>query len=111
MAATKLNASNFPEGITLWVSNKCTSEKSGKDTYWCSIDEYEDGIVLYLCRSVWEHLPQVNHQTVLDELLSGSYEITEAHSLETGELLYNKDGEQIFQVSKARETVHGKFKA
>ncbi len=107
----KLNDANFPEGINLWVSEKCTSKKTGKTTYWGAIDEFENGALLYLSHSVWENLDTVNRDTVLNKLLDGGFEITEAHSLETGELLVHETtGEQIYQISKSRETAHGKFR-
>lgn len=101
--ATRINKANFPT-VHLWVSSKCVA-KSGKDTYWASIDEFEGGTLLYLCRSVWEDLDTVNEKTVFDKLRSEKFEITEAHSRETGEILTTENGEIIYQVSKAKETV------
>ena len=93
--ATKINGANFPEGISLWVSSKCVA-KSG--------NEFNDGALLYLAHSVWEDLPKVNADTVFAKLNEGGFEITEAHSRETGELLVTENGEQIYQISKAKAT-------
>ena len=101
--ATKINSANFPEDFNLWVSNKCTA-KSGNDCYWASIDEFNDGALLYLAHSVWEDLDKVNVDTVYEKLNQGGFEITEAHSRETGEPLVTEDGEQIYQISKAKAT-------
>ena len=101
--ATKINGANFPEGISLWVSSKCVA-KSGKDAYWATIDEFSNGALLYLAHSVWEDLPKVNADTVFAKLNEGGFEITEAHSRETGEPLVTENGEQIYQISKAKAT-------
>lgn len=101
--ATRINKANFPT-VNLWVSNKCET-KEGKTTYWASIDEYEGGALLYLAHSVWDNLTEVNEKTVWEVLKSGKFEITEAHSRETGEPLVTQNGEQIYQISKAKETV------
>lgn len=101
--ATRINKANFPT-VNLWVSSKCAT-KEGKTTYWASIDEYEGGALLYLAHSVWDSLAEVNEKTVWEVLKSGKFEITEAHSRETGEPLVTQNGEQIYQISKAKETV------
>lgn len=100
--AKRFNKSNFPT-VHLWVSSACTA-KSGKTTYWASIDEYEEGTLLYLCRSVWEGLTEVNEETVFEKLKSGAFEITEAHDQE-GNVLVSDTGNVIYQISKAKETV------
>lgn len=99
----KINNANFPT-VNLWVSSACVSKKSGKTTYWATIDEFEEGALLYLAHSVWDDLEKVNEDTVWEVLKSGKYEITEATSRETGELLVSENGEQIYQISKAKET-------
>ena len=101
--ATRINKANFPT-VNLWVSSKCAT-KEGKTAYWASIDEYEGGALLYLAHSVWDSLTEVNEKTVWEVLKSGKFEITEAHSRETGEPLVTQNGEQIYQISKAKETV------
>ena len=99
----KINTANFPEGISLWVSSKCVSKKTGNTTYWATIDEFEDGALLYLAHSVWDGLDTVNEDTVYGVLDSGNYEITEATDRETGEKLTAPEtGEQIYQISKAK---------
>lgn len=99
----RINQSNFPK-VNLWVSSACQA-KSGNTTYWASIDEYNGGALLYLAKSVWGDLTEVNETTVWNVLKSGKFEITEAHSRETGETLTTENGEIIYQVSKAKETV------
>ena len=101
--AKRINKDNFPK-VDLWVSSACTA-KSGKTTYWAVIEQYEGGALLYLAKSVWENLSEVNEKTVWEVLKSGKYEITEAHSRETGEVLVSESGETIYQISKAKETV------
>lgn len=101
--AKRINKANFPT-VHLWVSSKCVA-KSGKDTYWASIDEFEGGALLYLCRSVWEDLETVNEKTVFDRLRSEKFEITEAHDKEGNVLTTDTTNEIIYQVSKAKETV------
>ena len=101
--AKRINKANFPT-VHLWVSSKCVA-KSGKDSYWASIDEFEGGALLYLAHSVWDDLAAVNADTVWEVLKSGKFEITEAHSRETGEPLVTEEGDQIYQISKAKETV------
>ena len=102
--ATKINSKNFDD-LTIWVSSPCKSKKTGNTTYWCTIDEFQNGALLYLSRSVWEGLDEVNEDTVFAKLNEGGFEITEAHSRETGELMYSDTtGEQIFQISRAKTT-------
>jgi hypothetical protein len=101
--ATKITGANFPEGISLWVSSKCVA-KSGNDAYWATIDEFNDGALLYLSHSVWEDLPEVNRDTVFDKLNEGGFEITEAKLKGTNKPLVTDDGEQIYQISKAKAT-------
>lgn len=101
--AKRINQSNFPK-VSLWVSSACTA-KSGNTSYWASIDEFEGGALLYLAKSVWEGLSEVNESTVWGVLKSGKFEITEAHSRETGEVLTTENGDTIYQISKAKETV------
>lgn len=102
----KINKENFSNGIDLWVSSAITSKKTGKTVYWASIDQFEDGALLYLAHSVYDDLDAVNASTVLPRLMSGKFEITEAKDIKTGELLTTEEGEQIFMISKAREVLH-----
>jgi len=102
----KINKENFANGIDLWVSSAITSKKTGKTVYWASIDQFEDGALLYLAHSVYDGLTEVNVSTVLPKLMSGKFEITEARDVKTNELLTTQEGEQIYMISKAREVLH-----
>lgn len=107
--ATRINTANFPNGIEVWVSNPCES-RTGNTIYWCTIEEWNHGEVLYLSKAAWQQLDDVNDETVGDLICNGEWEIAPAKDVETGEQLYvtDKDGnptsEEIWQVRKARKT-------
>ena len=110
--AKKINNANFPEGINLWVSDECKNI-NGKTTYWCTIDEYNDGELLYLAHSVWDDLAKVDSDTVLAVLCEGGFEIAEARDAD-GKTITTKEENgsvPIFQVQKSRKTSHGLLKA
>lgn len=102
----KINKENFGSGIDLWVSSAITSKTSGKTVYWASIDQFMDGALLYLAHSVYDGLTEVNAQTVLNKLMTGKFEITEARDIKTNEYLTTQEGEQIYMISKGREVLH-----
>ena len=102
----KINKENFNGGIDLWVSNPVKSKKTGKTVYWASIEQFEQGTLLYLAHSVYEGLTEVNSSTVLQRLATGKFEITEAVDRETNEPIVLEGDVQLYMVSKAREVVH-----
>lgn len=102
----KINKENFVSGIDLWVSSAVTSNKTGKTVYWAAIDQFEDGALLYLAHSVYEGLAEVNAQTVLNRLMTGKYEITEAKDIKTKEVLTTENGDTIYMISKGHEVLH-----
>lgn len=103
---TKINKENFQGGIDLWVSNAVKSEKTGNTVYWASIEQFEHGTLLYLAHSVYAGLTEVNSNTVLKQLATGKFEITEARDVNTNEFIYLDNGEPLFMISKAREVAH-----
>ena len=103
---TKINKENFNGGIDLWVSNAVVSSHTGNKVYWASIEQFQGGALLYLAHSVYEGLSEVNANTVLKQLATGKFEITEARDRETNELITLENGEQLYMISKAREVAH-----
>ena len=102
----KINKENFSTGIDLWVSSAITSKTTGKTVYWASIDQFMDGALLYLAHSVYDGLSEVTVATVLNQLMTGKFEITEARDIKTNDYLTTQDGEQIYMISKGREVLH-----
>lgn len=106
MQRTKICKENFGGGLDLWVSNPVKSEKTGNVVYWASIEQFEHGTLLYLAHSVYAGLTEVNANTIKQQLKTGKFEITEARDVNTNELIYLDNGEQMFMIAKAREVVH-----
>ena len=102
----KINKENFSNGIDLWVSSAITSKSTGNTVYWASIDQFMDGALLYLAHSVYDGLSEVTVASVLSQLMTGKFEITEARDIKTNDCLTTQDGEQIYMISKGREVLH-----
>jgi hypothetical protein len=94
-----INSDNYHKE-DLWVSQPCVSRKSGKTTYWCNFNGFEDGILMYLSNSIWSGLEEVNKQTVWEVISNGDYIIREAINRETGEWLIDEENRPIMQISK-----------
>jgi hypothetical protein len=100
-----VNNQNFKKA-DMWVSDLVINKKTGKPTYWCSFDSFEDGVLLFLCKSIWENLSIVNQDTVWEVLSKGNYIIREAHDPETNKWLMNEYNCPIMMISPMSEMAH-----
>ena len=101
-----INSNNFPEG-DFWLSKPILSKYTGNTIYWCSNDSFHDGIFLYLDRSIWRNLDDVNKHSVWNRITNGYYMIKEAHDIDTDEWLMDKNKQPIMMVAKMTEKTHG----
>ena len=100
-----VNNQNFKKA-DMWVSDLVINKKTGKPTYWCSFDSFENGVLLFLCKSIWENLSIVNQDTVWEVLSKGNYIIREAHDPETNKWLMNEYNCPIMMISPMSEKAH-----
>jgi len=100
-----VNNQNFKKA-DMWVSDLVINKKTGKPTYWCSFDSFEDGVLLLLCKSIWGNLSIVNQDTVWEVLSKGNYIIREAHDPETNKWLMNEYNCPIMMISPMSEKAH-----
>jgi len=100
-----INNINFHED-DLWVSSPIKSKISGKTVYWCSFHSFENGVLLYLDKCVWEGLSIINKDTVWDVLSCGKYIIREARDIKTNEWLMTSDNKPIMMIDKTHFYAH-----
>ena len=100
-----VNNRNFKKS-ELWVSAPIINKQTGKKVYWCSIDSFENGILLYLSSEVWENLPQVNSDTLWDIFSKGHYIIREARDKDTNEWMMDDNNHPIMMIACMKEMAH-----
>ena len=100
-----VNNQNFKKE-DMWVSDLVINKTTGKPAYWCSFDSFEDGVLLFLCKSIWENLSIVNQDTIWEVLSKGNYIIREAHDPETNKWLMNEYNCPIMMISPMSEKAH-----
>ena len=104
-----INNQNFNKA-DMWVSQPCKS-KTGKTTYWCAFDSFEDGILIFLSSLVWKDLSMVNPDTLWKVFSKGNYIVREAHDTETNKWMMDDNNHPIMMISPMREMVQGSFES
>ncbi len=100
-----INSDNYKfDGF--WLSHPINS-RNGGIVYWCSLDDFEDGCLLYLSRNIWENLDEVNKETVWNRISNGSYIIGEARNRATGEWLMTEDNKPVMMITESHHYAHG----
>lgn len=90
----------------LWVSNQIINNETGNTVYYCSFDSFENGVLLYLSKRIWENMLIVNIDTVWEVISNGRYIIREARHINTNEWIMTNDNQPVMMITESQHYVH-----